>query len=161
MPGAIVINPLVRDDERAAFAVAANEGVRLLMEDTGYKPVNKPTSAQRKLLSRTAYKNDADAMAKTVFARIATMDGDMDPTPEQIEEVATMLEGFAELFEYGGKDWALLVRLANAVRRKAAVDSSNLLRPAADEAPGAEPPVTTSARPPGDYATGMLDVPVA
>ncbi len=96
MPGVIKINPAVFNDRRAAFAVALNEALRLWMEDNQYTPVTKPTDEQLDRLADTAYADDPEAMAKTVLARVATLDESApNPSPEQIEEALALLDAAA------------------------------------------------------------------
>lgn len=99
MPGPrIVINPAVFRDKRDALCVAMNEAIRLVMEENGFEPVSEPTEAQRKFFSDTAYADDELQLRRTILARIATLDTSVkDPTDEQLEETAEMLEMVMEV----------------------------------------------------------------
>lgn len=89
----IVINPQVFDDKRDALCVAFNEAFRVVMELNGFEPASEPTEAQRKFFSDTAYADDELQLRRTILARIATLDTSVkDPTNEQLEETAEMLE---------------------------------------------------------------------
>ena len=89
----IVINPQVFNDKRDALCVAFNEAFRVVMEANGFEPVSEPTDAQRKFFADTAYADDEVQLRRTILARIATLDTSVkDPTDEQLEETAEMLE---------------------------------------------------------------------
>ena len=94
----IVINPAVFHDKRDAACVAWNEAFRLVMEENGFEPVSEPTEAQRKFFADTAYADDELQLRRTILARIATLDTSVkDPTDEQLEETAEMLEMVMEV----------------------------------------------------------------
>lgn len=94
----IVVNPEVFNDKRDALCVAFNEALRLVMEENGFEPVSEPTEAQRKFFSDTAYADDELQLRRTILARIATLDTSVkDPTDEQLEETAEMLEMVMEV----------------------------------------------------------------
>ena len=94
----IVVNPEVFNDKRDALCVAFNEAFRLVMEENGFEPVSEPTEAQRKFFSDTAYADDELQLRRTILARIATLDTSVkDPTDEQLEETAEMLEMVMEV----------------------------------------------------------------
>ena len=94
----IVINPQVFNDRRDALCVAFNEAFRLVMEANGFEPASEPTEAQRKFFSDTAYADDELQLRRTILARIATLDTSVkDPTDEQLEETAEMLEMVMEV----------------------------------------------------------------
>ena len=93
----IVINPQVFKDKRDALCVAFNEAFRVVMEMNGFEPVSEPTEKQRKFFSDTAYAADELQLRRTILARIATLDTSVkDPTDEQLEETAEMLEMVTE-----------------------------------------------------------------
>ena len=94
----IVINPQVFNDKRDALCVAFNEALRLVMEANGFEPVSEPTEKQRKFFADTAYADDELQLRRTILARIATLDTSVkDPTDEQLEETAEMLEMVMEV----------------------------------------------------------------
>ena len=94
----IVINPKVFDDKRDALCVAFNEAFRVVMEDNGFEPVSEPTERQRKFFADTAYADDEVQLRRTILARIATLDTSVsDPTDEQLQETAEMLEMVMEV----------------------------------------------------------------
>lgn len=94
----IVINPQVFDDKRDALCVAFNEAFRIVMEDNGFEPVSEPTEKQRRFFADTAYADDELQLRRTILARIATLDTSVsDPTDEQLEETAEMLEMVLEV----------------------------------------------------------------
>ena len=94
----IVINPRVFEDKRDALCVAFNEAFRVVMEDNGFEPVSEPTDKQRKFFADTAYAGDELQLRRTILARIATLDTSVsDPTDEQLEETAEMLEMVMEV----------------------------------------------------------------
>ena len=94
----IVINPQVFSDKRDALCVAFNEAFRVVMEMNGFEPASEPTEAQRKFFSDTAYADDELQLRRTILARIATFDTSVkDPTDEQLEETAEMLEMVMEV----------------------------------------------------------------
>lgn len=94
----IVINPQVFNDKRDALCVTFNEAFRVVMELNGFEPVSEPTEAQRKFFSDTAYADDELQLRRTILARIATLDTSVkDPTDEQLEETAEMLEMVMEV----------------------------------------------------------------
>lgn len=94
----IVLNPQVFNDKRDALCVAFNEAFRVVMEMNGFEPVSEPTGAQRKFFSDTAYADDELQLRRTILARIATLDTSVkDPTDEQLEETAEMLEMVMEV----------------------------------------------------------------
>jgi len=94
----IVINPKVFKDSRDALCVAFDEALRLVMEENGFEPVSEPTEEQRRFFSDTAYADDELQLRRTILARIATLDTSVkDPTDEQLEETAEMLEMVMEV----------------------------------------------------------------
>lgn len=94
----IVINPQVFSDRRDALCVAFNEAFRVVMEDNGFEPVSEPTDRQRKFFADTAYADDELQLRRTILARIATLDTSVsDPTDEQLQETAEMLEMVMEV----------------------------------------------------------------
>lgn len=94
----IVINPKVFEDKRDALCVAFNEAFRIVMEDNGFEPVSEPTEKQRRFFADTAYADDELQLRRTILARIATLDTSVsDPTDEQLEETAEMLEMVMEV----------------------------------------------------------------
>lgn len=94
----IVINPQVFRDKRDALCVAFNEAFRVVMEMNGFEPAFEPTEAQRKFFADTAYADDELQLRRTILARIATLDTSVkDPTDEQLEETAEMLEMVMEV----------------------------------------------------------------
>lgn len=94
----IVINPKVFEDKRDALCVAFNEAFRIVMEDNGFEPVSEPTEKQRRFFAGTAYADDELQLRRTILARIATLDTSVsDPTDEQLEETAEMLEMVMEV----------------------------------------------------------------
>lgn len=94
----IVINPKVFEDRRDALCVAFNEAFRVVMEDNGFEPVSEPTEKQRKFFADTAYADDEVQLRRTILARIATLDTSVsDPTDEQLQETAEMLEMVMEV----------------------------------------------------------------
>lgn len=99
MPGPrIVLNPAVFRDKRDALCVAMNEAIRLVMEENGFDPVSEPTEKQRRFFADTAYADDELQLRRTILARIATLDTSVkDPTDEQLEETAEMLEMVMEV----------------------------------------------------------------
>ena len=96
----IVLNPkvLTKDDPRDGLCTAFNEALRLVMEENGFEPVSEPTETQRKFFADTAYADDDLQLRRTILARIATLDTSVkDPTDEQLEETAEMLEMVMEV----------------------------------------------------------------
>lgn len=94
----IVINPQVFDDKRDALCVAFNEAFRIVMEDNAFEPVSEPTEKQRRFFADTAYADNEMQLRRTILARIATLDTSVsDPTDEQIQETAEMLEMVMEV----------------------------------------------------------------
>lgn len=94
----IVLNPAVFRDKRDALCVTFNEAIRIVCEMTGFEPVSEPTEKQRKFFADTAYANDELQLRRTILARIATLDTSVsDPTDEQLEETAEMLEMVMEV----------------------------------------------------------------
>lgn len=94
----IVINPRVFGDRRDALCVAFNEAFRLVMEENAFEPVSEPTERQRRFFADTAYADDELQLRRTILARIATLDTSVsDPTDEQLEETAEMLEMVMEV----------------------------------------------------------------
>lgn len=96
----IVLNPkvLTKDDPRDGLCTAFNEALRLVMEENGFEPVSEPTETQRKFFADTAYADDELQLRRTILARIATLDTSVkDPTDEQLEETAEMLEMVMEV----------------------------------------------------------------
>lgn len=94
----IVINPQVFRDKRDALCVAFNEAFRVVMEDNAFEPVSEPTERQRRFFADTAYADDELQLRRTLLARIATLDTSVsDPTDEQLEETAEMLEMVMEV----------------------------------------------------------------
>lgn len=94
----IVLNPAVFHDKRDALCVAMNEAIRIVCEMNGFEPVSEPTEKQRKFFADTAYANDELQLRRTILARIATLDTSVsDPTDEQLEETAEMLEMVMEV----------------------------------------------------------------
>ena len=96
----IVINPHVfeKRDPRDAMCVMWNEALRIVMSLNGFEPVSEPTEAQRRFFADTAYADDELQLRRTILARIATLDTSVkDPTDEQLEETAEMLEMVMEV----------------------------------------------------------------
>ena len=94
----IVINPQVFSDKRDALCVAFNEAFRIVMEDNAFDPVSEPTEKQRRFFADTAYADDEVQLRRTILARIATLDTSVsDPTDEQLQETAEMLEMVMEV----------------------------------------------------------------
>lgn len=94
----IVLNPAVFHDKRDALCVAMNEAIRVVCEMNGFEPVSEPTEKQRKFFADTAYADDELQLRRTILARIATLDTSVsDPTDEQLEETAEMLEMVMEV----------------------------------------------------------------
>lgn len=96
----IVINPRVfeKRDPRDAMCVMWNEALRIVMSLNGFEPASEPTEAQRKFFADTAYADDELQLRRTILARIATLDTSVkDPTDEQLEETAEMLEMVMEV----------------------------------------------------------------
>lgn len=94
----IVINPQVFNDKRDALCVAFNEAFRIVMEDNAFEPVSEPTEKQRRFFADTAYADNEMQLRRTILARIATLDTSVsDPTDEQIQETAEMLEMVMEV----------------------------------------------------------------
>ena len=115
MPGTIVINPAVLQDKRDALAVAWDEALRLFMEDTGFEPEFGITPEQEKFFKNTDYADDEGALRKTIVARIATFDTSIkNPTPEQIDETARVLDSASEAFD-GQPDGEVLKKLRAAL----------------------------------------------
>jgi hypothetical protein len=115
MPGKIVINPEVLQDKRDAMAVAWNEGLRLLMEDTKFKPAFEPTAEQRKFFSNTAYAEDDTALKRTIVARVATHDTSVSPTPEQEGETVRLLDLAMEMLGPQHQDTGTLQKMRDSV----------------------------------------------
>lgn len=96
----IVLNPkvLTKEDPRDGLCTAFNEAIRVVCEMNGFEPVSEPTEAQRKFFAETAYADDELQLRRTILARIATLDTSVkDPTDEQLEETAEMLEMVMEV----------------------------------------------------------------
>lgn len=94
----IVLNPAVFHDKRDALCVTFNEAIRIVCEMNDFEPVSEPTEKQRKFFADTAYANDELQLRRTILARIATLDTSVsDPTDEQLEETAEMLEMVMEV----------------------------------------------------------------
>lgn len=94
----IVLNPAVFHDKRDALCVTFNEAIRVVCELNGFEPVSEPTEKQRKFFADTAYADDELQLRRTILARIATLDTSVsDPTDEQLEETAEMLEMVMEV----------------------------------------------------------------
>jgi hypothetical protein len=115
MPGKIVINPEVLQDKRDAMAVAWNEGLRLLMEDTKFMPAFEPTAEQRKFFSNTAYAEDDTALKRTIVARVATHDTSVSPTPEQESETVRLLDLAMEMLGPQHQDSGTLQKMRDSV----------------------------------------------
>ena len=99
MPGPrIVLNPAVFHDKRDALCVTFDEAFRVAMEMNGFEPVSEPTEKQRRFFADTAYADNELQLRRTILARIATLDTSVsDPTDEQLEETAEMLEMVMEV----------------------------------------------------------------
>ena len=116
MSGVIKVNPSVFADKRDAMAVVVNEALRLFQEDVRFTPKFEATPEQVKFFRATAYADDADAMKKTIVARIATRDTSVpNPTPEQVGETRRLLGLVMEAIGESHPDFALMRKLADGL----------------------------------------------
>ena len=116
----IKINPAVFNDNRDAVATAWNEGLRLWMEDNGFQPQFDFTPEQQAFFAKTAYSQDANAMRKTIVARIATRDTSVPgPTPEQVGETLRLLDEVGKSINRMSADAGVVKALAEDLRKRA------------------------------------------
>jgi len=149
----IVINPKVFEDSRDAKCVAYNEALRIVMEEMGYDPVAEPTEAQRKFFSTTAYRNDENALRRTILARICVFDDSVkNPTDEQLQEAVEFLEDVMRAgVPQTPEEQSILQRAHDVIVRIAGGPAARQARgaggPPPQEGPtaGREPPPTASA----------------
>lgn len=117
MPGEILVNPEVFNDERDATAVIWNEALRLSAEDLGFEPKFAVTPEQKKFFRGTAYASDESALRKTIVARIATHDTSVTPTPEQEVETVRLLDTVAEMLGSANPETKVILAMRESVAR--------------------------------------------